>query len=62
MATEQGTPFNLQDRVKLYAPLNAKYHTPGEEVNVGVNVAEKFKSMGYTTEKPKATKPKGGNE
>lgn len=59
--SEKGTPIDLTARVTLYAPVTGSaYHAAGEEVKVGVMVAEKLKSQGYTTEKPSAEAKKGG--
>jgi hypothetical protein len=48
---QEGTKVNLQERVTLYAPANAKNHSEGEAVQVGVVLVEKFESLGYTRSK-----------
>lgn len=66
MAEEtKGTKIDLAQRITLYAPVdapnvNVPHHQSGEEVKVGVMLVEKFKSLGFTEEKP--TAKKGGQK
>lgn len=46
------TPFKLTEKVTLYAPANARHHKEGEEIKVGVLVAEKLIKQGYSKSKP----------
>ena len=53
---------DLQKRVTLYAPASSRHHAPFEEVKVGVAIVDKFKSQGFTEEKPKPEQKKSGKE
>lgn len=56
------TPFNLKEKVTLYAPANARYHKEGEEIAVGLLLAEKLEKYGYTRSKPQPKQKKAAQE
>lgn len=51
---EMGTPVNLEERVTLYAPKGAAYHTEGEKTEVAPALVEHFTALGYSKTAPKA--------
>lgn len=45
---EEPKPFFTTEKVKVYAPKGAKYHTHGQEVEIQTRQKEKFLKLGYT--------------
>lgn len=49
---EKITPFDLTEKVTLYAPTGAKYHMAGQEVAIHPRQKEKFLKQGFSEVKP----------
>jgi hypothetical protein len=56
---EEGTPFDITQRVTVYSTDKDKNHTTGDYIEVGALVAEDLIKNGFATaDKPKPSKTK----
>ena len=60
---EVQTPFDLGEKITMYAPMKALnknvvlHHEPGEKVSIHPNQKKKFTTLGYTETAPVAAAP-----
>lgn len=56
------TPFDLREKITVYAPKKAKWHAEGQATKISIRQKAKFLSMGYTETAPEPAAPKKADE